>query len=130
MKETARIDIEEPVREIPSRNDKMQTLTPRRALIERFYDEARSDLVGLWQIVKAVERKNGRGEDPTEDVLSIVRALLGRGLRAGDPPYSEGGFRPWPDQNVDVVLQRIRAEWLALGRTPDLPDIAWFYLPR
>lgn len=64
-----------------------------------------------------------------EDALSVARTLLSRGLRAGDPPYSAGGFRPWDDQNPDIVIQRIRSEWILLGRKPDIPDIVWFDFP-
>jgi len=109
----------------------MDAITPAETerLADLFYAEAREDLVGLWEIVKEVEERTGPGEDAPERALELVRALLRRGLRAGDSPYSAGGYRPWPNQEPDAVIDRIRREWLALGRTPNIPDIAWFDLP-
>jgi hypothetical protein len=59
----------------------------------------------------------------------VVRELLAHGLLAGDPPYSKDGYTAWQDQRLDAVIDRIRAEWIALGRTPNIPDIVWFSTP-
>jgi hypothetical protein len=105
------------------------TLAEAERLAEQFSAEAREDLIGLWEIAKEVEERTGPGEVAREQTLELVRELLRRGLRAGEPPYSSGGFRPWPKQEPDAVIDRIRREWLALGRTPNIPDIVWFDLP-
>ena len=95
-------------------------------LVDQFCTEARDDFVGLWEIVRQVEQRTGPGSAAREPTLAVIRALLVRGLRAGDPPYSARGYRPWADQEPDAVIDRIRREWLALGRMPNIADIAWF----
>ena len=106
----------------------MRTLTDRerRSLVEEFHAESGSDLVGLWEIAKEVEELVGTGETAREQSLMIVRDLLEGGLVAGDPPYSASGYKAWDDQVPVNVITRIRIEWLSLGRTPNIPDIAWF----
>jgi hypothetical protein len=91
---------------------------------------ARDDYVGLWVIIKVLQEEYGvTGDALREHTLDVVRELLARGLLAGDPPYSATGYRPWQDQLPDAVIDRIRAEWIALGRTPNIPDIVWFSTP-
>ncbi len=97
-------------------------------LVDQFCAEARDDFVGLWEIVRQVERRTGPGDTAREQTLAVIRALLARGLRAGDPPYSAMGYRPWANQEPDAVIERVRREWLALGRAPNIADIAWFGL--
>ncbi len=106
----------------------MRALTDRerRSLVEQFHAEAGSDLVGFWEIAKKVEELVGTGEAAREQSLMIVRDLLEEGLVAGDPPYSPGGYKAWDDQVPVNVVVRIRAEWLSLGHTPNIPDIVWF----
>ena len=100
---------------------------PKRP-VDQMCAEAKEDLVGLWEIARLVERETGPGELAREQTLAVVRALLARGLRAGDPPYSAGGYKPWANQVPAAVIERIRREWAVLGRTPNIPDIAWFEL--
>lgn len=95
-------------------------------LVDQFFAEAGDDLIGLWEIARQFEQETGPGDLAREQTLAVVQALLTRGLRAGDPPYSAGGYQPWTDQEPAAVIERIRREWLALGRTPNIPDIAWF----
>ena len=106
----------------------MRTLTDceRRSLVDEFYAESGSDLVGLWEIAKEVEEFVGTGETAREQSLMIVRDLLEKGLVAGDPPYSPSGYKVWDDQVPVNVVARIRTEWLSLGHTPNIPDIVWF----
>lgn len=106
----------------------MNTLTDSefRHLVGEFHAEAGGDLVGMWEICKAVEELIGVGDVFREQCLLIVKALLARGLRAGDPPYCAGGYIPWPDQEPSKVISRIRSEWLDLGHSPNIPDIVWF----
>ena len=98
-------------------------------MVDEFVAEARDDIVGLWKIVKELENM---GADPAalrEQTLAVVRSLLARGPLTGDPPYSANGFQVWADQKPDGVISRIRREWLALGRVPNIPDIVWFSRP-
>jgi hypothetical protein len=100
------------------------------AMVNEFFTEAEDDLVGLWEIVSEVEERTGAAEQVLrEQTLEVVRELLVHGLVAGNPPYSVHGYRPWTDQRPDAVIDRIRSEWIALGRIPNIPDIAWFARP-
>ena len=65
-----------------------------------------------------------------EQSLIIVSDLLIKGMRAGNSPYNSDGYEPWSNQDRDVVLDRIRSEWIALGHVPGIPDVAWFDLPK
>lgn len=109
----------------------MRTLTDRErlGLVNEFLAQASGDLVGLWEVAKEVEALLGPGGTAREQSLGVVADLLAGGLVAGDPPYGPGGWQAWGDQDPAAVVARIRREWLGLGRTPDIPDIAWFGLP-
>jgi hypothetical protein len=100
-----------------------------RELIEDFYLELEDDLVSLREIAKEVTELLGEGDTAREQALEIVRALPARGLLAGDPPYYPDRYRPWPDERPDAVVDHIRAEWIELGGTPNIPDIPWFDRP-
>ena len=106
----------------------MRTLTDheRRILVDDLYAESGGDLVGLWEIAKEVEELVGTGDAAREQSLAIVDDLLAKGLVVGDPPYGPHGYQPWEDQDPEKVVGKIRAEWISLGRTPNIPDIAWF----
>lgn len=109
----------------------MKTLTEddRMSIADELYAEAASDLVGLWQIVGRVEDVSGHKKQMRKECLLITQDLLERGLLAGDPPYSRYGYQPWADQSPAAVLERIDAEWEALGHEPSIPDITWFARP-
>jgi hypothetical protein len=106
----------------------MDAISDSKDLIDRFVSEAKDDDIGLWEIVREVEQRTGPGAALMQETLAVVRELLSRGLRAGDPPYAAGGYRPWPNQQPDSVTRRIRSKWQALGREPSIADIAWFRL--
>lgn len=110
----------------------MRSLTSaeREILVSEFVTEAKDDLVGLWEIAKEVGELIGTGDVAREQSLIIVSDLLIKGMRAGNSPYHPGGYEPWSNQDRDVVLDRIRSEWIALGHAPGIPDIAWFDLPK
>ena len=104
----------------------MDVVTDSEDFVRHFLTEARDDDVGLWEIVREVEQRTGPGDVVMEETLAVVRKLLSRGLRAGDPPYSARGYRTWPNQQPDAVIRRIRSKWAALGRKPGIADIVWF----
>ncbi len=97
-----------------------------KRLTDEFVAEARNDLVGLWEIAREFESSTADAEAVRDQTMDLVRTLLAGGLIAGDSPYSAQGFRPWRNQVPDAVIDRIRSEWIALGRPPNIPDIVWF----
>ena len=99
-------------------------------IVEELYVESSDDIIGLWEVAKLVEELIGECDAVRPCSFTIVRALLAKGLLAGDPPFSSVGYAPWPDQNPDSIISRLDREWLALGQTPNIPDIAWFGRPQ
>lgn len=100
-------------------------------LRDKVLARSRDDYVGLWVVIKQLDEEYGvPGDALREQTLEVVRELLKLGLLAGDPPYSVTGYGPWQDQRPDAVIERIRAEWIALGRTPSIPDTVWFSTPN
>ncbi len=100
-----------------------------KRLADKFELEVRDDWVGLWEIVGSLDKL---GVDPStqlEQTIEVVRALLERGFVAGNLTRSAPGFEPWPDQCREAIIERIRSEWLALGRIPNIGDIVYFDLP-
>lgn len=97
--------------------------------VNSFIKEAHDDYVGFWQILRRAKARLTNADAMTAEVFDIVRALLERGLLAGNLT-KDGGFEPWGNQQPDAVLSRVRQEWRDLGGEPTIDDIAWFHLPR
>ncbi len=99
-------------------------------IIEDFIEEARVDIIGLWEVISVLQEQNVPEAELQQHALKLVEMLLARGLVAGSAPYPGAGrYEPWPDQQASHVIDRIKHEWDALGRTPGVPDIVWFELP-
>jgi hypothetical protein len=97
-------------------------------VLESLVEECHEDHVGLWRIVNAVRFDLG-STDPSQTraaTLRLVRSLLQeRGMQVGHPAPDGRHFVPWnlpPDQAVS----RIDREWSALGRDPNIGEVAWF----
>jgi hypothetical protein len=102
-------------------------MTPEDVL-KSLVEECREDHVGLWRIVNAVRYDLGAtgSQDVRAMTLRLVHSLLHeRGMQIGHPAADGRHFIPWglpPDQ----ALSRIEQEWVALGREPDIGELAWF----
>jgi hypothetical protein len=85
------------------------------------------DYIGLWEVVHSAKHVLKSREDNVQAVtLDLVKRMLARDFRAGYLAKSGSGFNPWPDQNAESVLRRIKAEWDELGHEPNISDICWF----
>jgi hypothetical protein len=97
-------------------------------VLESLADECRDDHVGLWEVVDAVKQDLGLSE-PTQvhqATLHLVRELLERrGVQAGHPAPDGRHFVPW-NQTAEQAVATIQRDWSALGREPDIGEIAWF----
>lgn len=97
-------------------------------VLESLAEECREDHVGLWRIVNAVRYDLGATghQDVRALTLQLVRSLLNEpGVQVGHPAPDGRHFITWglpPDQ----ALRRIEQEWAALGREPDVGEVAWF----
>lgn len=56
---------------------------------------------------------------------AVVHSLLEEGLVRAGVPTPGGGFELW-EEDPDAAVERILAEWRALGRRPNLWEIVWF----
>jgi hypothetical protein len=96
-------------------------------IVADYVDVARTDYVGLWQIVIRVRHDFGLSdhEEIRKLVMQIIKGMLLSGL---EPVAFDSSARssPWPNQNVDYVLNRVSVEWDSLGRDPNPGDILWF----
>jgi len=87
--------------------------------------ECHEDYVGLWLIARKV-KDAGRADEPStmSVVLTLVTALLAHeGITAGQ--FKDFQFEVWKE-TPNVIVERIKREWVELGRTPSLGDIVWF----
>src|SRR5437773_990161 len=97
-------------------------------LVHSLVEECREDHVGLWRIINAARLDLGC-ETPTEiraTTLRLIRNLLeDQGMQVGHPTSDGRDFVPW-NLPRDQALSRIEKEWSALGRDPNIGDVAWF----
>jgi hypothetical protein len=97
-------------------------------VLESLAEECHGDHIGLWEIVNAVRFDLG-STSPVETralTLRLVRSLLQeRGIQVGHPAPDGRHFVPW-NLPADLALHRIEEAWSALGREPDIGEIAWF----
>lgn len=101
----------------------------RDELEQKLMDELEDDYVGLWSIFRDV--REAHPTSPADLVKRLTLALLEKWLNSGqievgsfDPPGGER-FVCWSLRPAETI-ERIRREWDALGRDPDIGEIAWF----
>ena len=84
------------------------------------------DSIGLWEVVRRVRRHNATASDDgvRSITLQVVRDLLSAGYMRTGQPLHDGSFVPSAETPAEA-MRRIEAEWMALGRDPDLGDIVW-----
>ena len=99
------------------------------AVLEGLVQLGEDDWIALWMISQDVEELLGV-EDPNENLevtITVVKALLERGFRAGESPaVSTLHFVPWTDQDPEKVCDLIRRQWLHRGTLPAWGDSPWF----
>jgi len=97
-------------------------------VLEGLVEECQEDHVGLWRIVNAVRLDVG-AKNPIETqamTLRLVRSLLQeRGMQVGQPAADGRHFVAW-DLPAEQAVRRIEKEWSALGREPNIGEVAWF----
>jgi hypothetical protein len=102
-------------------------MTPDEVL-DSLVEECHVDHVGLWEVVNAAHFDLG-AEDAaqTRDMtLSLVRGrLCERRMLVGFPAEDGQHFDPW-NLPSEQAIRRIEEEWTALGREPDIGEVAWF----
>jgi hypothetical protein len=99
-------------------------------VLESLVEECRVDHVGLWEIVNAARHDLG-ASSPAEvqtTTVQLVRSLLDRGMHVGYPAPDGKGFVLW-GLPAEGAVRRIEQEWSALGRDPNIGEVAWFTAP-
>ncbi len=104
-------------------------MTALDELRDSFLAECSEDDVGIWEVVQAVKRDNADIDAATTQYLTLdlIRSLLETGaIQAGVfAPEDQGWkFQPWLVEPSQAV-ERIRKEWDALGREPNIGDVAF-----
>ena len=98
-------------------------------------EEGQSDVVGLWTVlwqVRAelpsltVQEAKAATLEVIRDALDRVEVVVGE-FREQD--FETTSFICWQTPVPDAI-RRIDSEWVALGRDPNLGEIAWFVAPR
>jgi len=105
-----------------------------KRVLKGLLDIAEDDWLALWMIAQDVEELLGV-DDPIRNLeitVGLVRELLNSGLRAGGSPAENDGvhFKPWPNQDPEVIVDFIRREWMQRGALPGWGDGPWFAKPR
>jgi hypothetical protein len=101
-------------------------------VLESLVEECHQDHVGLWEIVNAVQLDLGSRNPAATQALTLrlVRSLLDeRGMQVGHPAPDGQHFVRWDLPPAEAV-RRIEQEWSALGREPDIGEVAWFTSPE
>jgi hypothetical protein len=97
-------------------------------VLESLVVECHADHVGLWEVVHSVRFELGATSPSETQALTlrlVERLLHERGMQVGHLAPDGRNFVSWgvpPDQAV----RRIEQEWSALGREPDIGEVAWF----
>lgn len=105
----------------------MDEMAVINAIVPDIVQQAKSDYVGLWQIVSELREVHGVTSEAERRrlTLQVVDRLLKGGVEVVDY-HRERGWARWSDQNPSAVLARIGHEWDALSSEPNLGDICWF----
>jgi hypothetical protein len=100
-------------------------MTDHREIKQDVLGECSEDYVGLWSIINRFQRAGIKIEPILmETTLNLVYEILSQDhIVAGQ--FSNNEFHIWK-RNPTEIVARIREEWMALGRTPNISEIAWF----
>ncbi len=109
------------------------------AMLDELLRRGADDWVGAWEVADiaraiALEATDAEVLDLALQVIqeALVRNLVDIGdvVGAGSHPvyrYESCSFRPW-DLPSGAAMERVRREWLALGRDPTLGEVCWLSL--
>jgi len=86
--------------------------------------ELADDGVELWSLFRYTHRElpSASAGEVMEVVEQVLQNLIGGGVRVGETDDKTGEFSYW---NEDAPVARIMFEARALGREPNIGDVAW-----
>ena len=109
----------------------MTTYKTLSDLLTSMMDEFEDDYVGLWSVIKQVQRTfpNDQPAAVRSKTLSLLLFLLEMGyIEAGFPNQDRHGFDPWRMKPLEVIT-RIESEWKQPEPYPTVGEIVWFTAP-
>lgn len=109
------------------------------AMLDELARRAADDWIGAWEVADIARAMAPDATDAEVRDLAlqiIEEALMRNVVEVGDVVgtgshpvyrYESCSFRPWA-LPTEVAIERIRREWLALGRNPTLGEVCWLRL--
>lgn len=99
------------------------------AVAEAISRELDEDFVGLWKLGWHLRRQiPGLPDEKVRSLAgAILQGLRGSAVRVGSLSEESGIFTPWP---AEVAIDRAMQAWAALGRDPNIGEIAWLVRER
>lgn len=101
-----------------------------------FVAEGDDNYIGLWQITGRIARqlnlneKNmtlAEAEKFWATLSDFVTRMLTNGFRAVDLIRNSSGCIPWPEQEPQQVMAKVKKQWIQYGgKSPDVGFIVWF----
>lgn len=104
----------------------------RDAVLEGLLSFAEDDWLPLWVIFQDVAEllETDDPEEILEATIDLSKALLERGLLAGEVPLESGmHFQAWSNQSPAFVAAAIRTLCQERNGAPDWGDGPWFARP-
>ena len=92
-------------------------------IVSALRKECSEDYVGLWQISRVLTDANVPAIELSTLTLDVVSELLSDS-RVDIGQFHEGVFVQWQGETEHKV-SRLKTELQALGRPPDIGEIAW-----
>jgi hypothetical protein len=101
-------------------------MSTRAELKRDIVARSEEDYVGLWTIIRAVERYLGSSEQATvrDTTLGLIKELLNEGSILAGHPTPDGTFLP-EKLPVPEILDRIDQGWKRIP-SPTIGDVIWF----
>lgn len=96
-------------------------------IVVEFLAECQDDYVGLWSLVgRSRQASDGVGDEQRRDlILEKIHELLQQEKIVAGSFVDKKTFLQWRE-DPEAIVNKIRGQWLALGRDPDIGEIVWF----
>jgi hypothetical protein len=101
--------------------DEMTVVASVAVLVHRELDD---DYVGLWTLPWRIRRAlpEAAGSLVREIAAAVLEALVANGAAIGSLDGTTGTFEPWETHGA---VESIMSAWRALGRDPNIGEVAW-----
>jgi len=98
-------------------------MTALARMVSELRQECSEDYVGVWQITRMLRDEGHTPVEMPDRVVEVVAALLSDG-RVDIGQFEDEAFTAWQG-DVGAKVSRLKAELQALGREPDIGEVAW-----